>query len=478
MEKKDRIAKFKTKVFERPKADITRVAHVPRAERRLQRIHFHKDIPENTPVDDSFAASVRFSDPILTVTTSSKDAAWRRDLLSNITTGLLLVSFISIFCMMIGDPMMIAFASPALIVFTALAMPESFDRVNIKYIACGVAAALLIAAVVILRSTIVPGFAYMMDEFYDVAEEAQAYIYDRIPGGDGASAWDCRIAMLCISSLLGLLMAVVPARLRRGAGILLTAAMMLALAYYGLLPETVCAAAMLIALLLTISKDNIFATLPLLLITVILFGAVTLIDPGESYGISRIDENIRDRIAFRSALIEREESTTEETFDSESLANQEAESDSSSTMADSASYIFTGFGLLVIAAIGAVAYLLIKRFRKRREAVRYGIDSADPREAVTAMFPYSVRWLKASGIESREAPFSEMADDIRRVYETGYAGRFSEMYQLWREAAYSDHDISEDDRLAMDRFTKDTVAMVSEKWNTMQRLRMIYKHAL
>ena len=43
---------------------------------------------------------------------------------------------------------------------------------------------------------------------------------------------------------------------------------------------------------------------------------------------------------------------------------------------------------------------------------------------------------------------------------------------------YSDHDISEDDRLAMDRFTKDTVAMVSGKWNTMQRLRMIYKHAL
>ena len=147
-------------------------------------------------------------------------------------------------------------------------------------------------------------------------------------------------------------------------------------------------------------------------------------------------------------------------------------------MVDSASYIFTGFGLLVIAAIGAAAYLLIKHFRKRREAVRHGIDSTDPREAVTAMFPYSVRWLKASGIESREAPFSEMADDIRRVYETGYAGRFSEMYQLWREAAYSDHDISEDDKIAMDNFTKDTVAMVSEKWNTMQRFRMIYKHAL
>ena len=85
---------------------------------------------------------------------------------------------------------------------------------------------------------------------------------------------------------------------------------------------------------------------------------------------------------------------------------------------------------------------------------------------------------KASGIETREAPFAEMADDIRRVYETGYAGRFSEMYSLWREAAYSDHAITEADRTAMDRFTKETVAMVSGKWNTMQRLRMKYKHAL
>ena len=224
--------------------------------------------------------------------------------------------------------------------------------------------------------------------------------------------------------------------------------------------------------------SSIFASIPLLLITALLFGAITLIDPGESYGISRMDENIRDRIAFRSALIESDTPDTEDTYDSESSADQASESDGSSIMEENASYLFIGLGVLLAAAIGAAIYFLIKRFRQRQAAVRKGIDSADPREAVTAMFPYSVRWLKASGIESREAPFSEMTDDIRRVYETVYAGKFSDMYSLWREAAYSDHDISEADRLAMDRFTKETVALVSEKWNTLQRLRMIYKHAL
>lgn len=492
MEKKEKTSKFKTIVMERPKPEdrskdeaerkdktiVIRLPHISLAGLKPQKKQHSKDSVESKPADDSFVANVRFSDPILKATDLSKESVWHKDLLNNIATGLLLLSFAAIYCMMIDEPILIAFACPALIVFTALAMLDSLNRTNIKYIACGVIAVLLLATLVIFRSNIGSGLAYLMDEFYDVAEDAQAYIYDRFPGGDEATDMDCRVGVMWVSTLMGMLMALVPAGMRRIAGMLLTAVMMLALAYYGLLPETICAAAMLMALLLTISRDNIFASIPLLLITALLFGAITLIDLGESYGISRMDENIRDRIAFRSALIESDTPDTEDTYDSESSADQASESDGSSIMEENASYLFIGLGVLLAAAIGAAIYFLIKRFRQRRAAVRKGIDSADPREAVTAMFPYSVRWLKASGIESREAPFSEMTDDIRRVYETVYAGKFSDMYSLWREAAYSDHDISEADRLAMDRFTKETVALVSEKWNTLQRLRMIYKHAL
>ena len=498
MDKKDRISKFKTIVAERTKSEVrildesdqkdgSAVFQVPRfsrADRRVQRNHFgpRKGSMVNTSADtsaeDGFSADVRFSDPILKVTSSSKDVPWRKDLPGNIATGLLLISFASVFCMMINEPVITAFATPALIVFTVLAMLESSDRISIKYVACAVIAALLLAAAVIFHSSIGSGFAYMMDEFYDIAEEAQAYIYDRFPGGFGASEWDCRITMMWGSSMMGMLMALVPARLRRAACMLLTAAVMLALAYYGLLPETLCAGAMIMALLLTLSKENIFAAMPLMLITVILFGAIMLIDPGENYSISRMDENVRDRIAFRSALIEREDPTIQENMDPESLTDPETEADRESVMGNKGSYILIGMGFLLAVAIGAVTYLLIKRFKRRQAAVRKGIDSTDPREAVTAMFPYSVRWLKASGIETHEAPFAEMADDISRVYESAYAGRFSEMYSLWREAAYSDHDISEADRAEMDRFTRETISLVSGNRNTLQRLRMKYKHAL
>lgn len=512
---KDNISKFKTVIIQRPKVEeddasarLTRSERKGRAgglfrrgrssqdpargTRRARRPRFRKERTDGvsemhdfrkaavseSAQDDSFAANVRFSEPILNVTALSRTSVWRRDLPYNIAIGLLLLAFLSIFCLIIEDPLLIAFAVPSLVVFAALAMLDSFDKSNAKYIACGVIAVLLIASAVIFKSTVGYGLALLTDEFYDMAEDAQAYIYDRFPGGDSASDMDSRIAMMWISALLGTLMAAIPAHFRRTAGMLLTAFVMLALAYYGIVPSWISIGAVLLALLLTLSRDNLAAALPLMLAAAILFGAVTLIDPGEFYGISRVDENIRDRIAFHSALLESGTPEDENIPDPAVSEAQAAESENSPLGGQKASYIWIAAAVALVAAIAAAAYVLFSRFRKRQAAVRKGIDSKDPREAVTAMFPYSVRWLKASGIETRDEPFSGMAEDIRRVYESAYAGRFSEMYKLWREAAYSDHVISEADRAAMDRFTKDTVTLVSDKWNAGQKLRMRYKHAL
>ena len=480
MDKKESASKFETVILRR--SDLERggvsVAGESKQERRPRRNRFRKEAGE----DAVFIANVRFSEPILSVTALSKVSVWKKDLPYHIGIGLLLLSFISIFCMMIDEPVLIACGIPAVAVYTALAMLDSLDRSKIKYIACGVIMLLLIAAAVIFRSTIGPGLAYLTDEFYDVAEEAQAYIYDRFPGGDSASGSDTYIAVAWLAALLGTLMAAIPARSRRIVCMLLTAGVMLSLAYYGLVPSWICAGAMVLALLLTVSRDNILAPLPLMLAVVVIFGAITLIDPGEFYGISRADENIRDRVAFHSALLETGTTENPQIPDAQSLAEAEASEEASPVAVSNPAYVGIAVAVLIIAALGAAAFFLYQQYKKRRDAVRKGIDSKDPREAVTAMFPYSVRWLKAAGIESDstegEAPFSAMQENISRVYESSYASRFGEMYRLWREAAYSDHDISDDDRAAMDRFTKDTISLVSDKWKTAQKLRMKYRHAL
>ena len=124
MDKKEKASKFKTVIIERPKErpqiEAGRIAgRIPRAERRRQRVlrgeesvfaraprtdrrsRLRKNeagIANSSAVDDGFAVSVRFSEPILSVTALSKVSIWRSDLPYNIATGLLLLSFISIFC--------------------------------------------------------------------------------------------------------------------------------------------------------------------------------------------------------------------------------------------------------------------------------------------------------------------------------------------------------------------------------------------
>lgn len=427
---------------------------------------------------DGFNASVRFSEPILKAYDGGKTSAWKKDLPYNIATGLLLMSFLSIFCLIIEEPLLLAFSAASLVVFTALVTLESFDKANIKYAACGVIALLLIASAVIWHSKLGDGLACLMNEFYDIAEESQAYLYKRFSNGDDASDADTWIAVAWVASLLGMLLALLPAAFRRSASLALTTLMMLVLAYYGVVPSWISIGWMLLALILTLSKGNVLASLPLILAVVLLFGAIVAVDPGEFMGISRMNENIRDRIAFHSAQIEKEEQTTEEEVDLEELKEQDLKESETEDSFEHASYVVFAVIGLIVAAIAAAAYLLIKRFRKRRAAVRHGIDSKDPRESVIAMFPYSVRWLKASGMETRNRPFSMMTRDVKRLYSEDYAKQFREMYSLWREAAYSDHEISDIDRKDMYRFMQNTENVASANWNKIQKLSVILKYAL
>jgi hypothetical protein len=258
---------------------------------------------------------------------------------------------------------------------------------------------------------------------------------------------------------------------------------MLAFAYYGLVPSWACVAVLLGALLIAVSRGSILSTLPLVLAVMVIFGAVVLIDPGENYGISRMDENFRDRFAFHSTLIETPEQEIDEPEEIDSIDEDEDERENNENVfsGEYGTYAALGIAALAAALIAAAIYLLRRRLKKKQAVVRAGINSSDPKTAVTAMFPYSVRWLKAGGIESekkKEEPFSAMVPAVSKAFSTDYGNRFDSMYSLWKEAAYSDHDISEDDRAAMDRFTKDTVTVVTDKLNTWQELRMRFKYAL
>lgn len=428
----------------------------------------------------SFAASVRTQTPFLRVPDSQKSSSRKRDFLSGLTMGLLLLSFFSIFFLIIEQPQLILFSIPVLIVYTALAMVESFDKKKAKYISCAVIAVFLIACAIIWHSEIGAGLANLVNQFYDVCESQQSYVYDYYDSGYEAEDIDIYIAIVWFSILVGMLISLFPASWRRGVAMVLTIAVMLALAYYGVIPSWVSIGVMLLALLILMPRGNMLASLPLILVAALLFGTIVLVDPGESIAVSRFDENARDRIAFRTSLLMSGFDSQYDMQDQEFL-DQEDEYDTEEGFLteESRGYVLIiVIALVVLALLAALYFFVIRRMIKRRAEVRRGIDSTDPREAVTAMFPYSVRWLKAAGTDPGNRPFSSITNDVAAAYPADYSGNYGKMCELWRMAAYSDHDISEADRNAMNSFMHYTIELASSKWNVWKKLRMKIKYAL
>lgn len=461
------------KVFGRSKKNLPDDSNV---------IVFGETAPETPPAapvftagSDGFVAGVRSEEPMISVDASKEGSSWKNSLTLNISGAVLLMAFMSMFCMMTYSVEVLIFLIPGVLVFLGMTMLEAVKPGKAKWIAAGVIAALLAASFVVFRSSVGGGLADLINQFYDTAEAAQAYIYKRIPGEGG----DSRMGAAWASCMIGLLASLPPAKYRRAALTLIAVIAMFAFAYYGLLPPGICAAVFLASLLIALPKGSIVSSLPLLLAVMMVFGAVMVIAPGENDAISRMDENFRDRFALNSRLIQ--DLNMETDFAPEDLSDPDTQDDpQDDSVLDGMprSYMFLAVAGLILVLLAAAAYLMWRRISKKRKALREGIDSHDPKTAVTAMFPYTVRWLRAGGIDTDAHPFSDLAPYIAGEYSQDYANRYRRMYVLWREAAYSDHDIDDASKKSMEEFLKDTTEMIKEKLSFTEKLRLMLKYSL
>ena len=431
-------------------------------------------VPVFSAGSDGFTAGVRSAEPMISLDAAEEGPSWKKGLVLNISGAVLLMAFLSMFCMVTYSVALIPWLAPGALVFLGMGILESVKPGRPKWIAAGAIAALLAVSVVALRGAVAGGIADLINQFYDAAEAAQAYLYKRIPGGGG----DPRMGAAWISCLTGLLASLPPAKYRREALALVTLIAMFAFAYYGLLPSAICAAVLLAALLIAVPRGNIVSSLPLLLAVMLVFGAVVLIDPGENAAVSRLDENYRDRFALNSRLIQDIEEQIEIPDEISDPSAADTPQDDTVLGTLPKKYLGLAAAVLIIAALVAAAYMAWRRIDKKRKALREGIDSHDPKTAVTAMFPYTVRWLKAGGIDTDAHPFSELTPYIAGEYSQDYANRYRKMYLLWREAAYSDHRIGEQEKKGMEEFLRDTTEMIREKLTFTDRLRVMLKYSL
>lgn len=433
---------------------------------------------------DGFDVNVRNAETGIRLIDQKNENPWLlREMPHEIATAISLMSVFALLLAASGNAMTIPFLLVGVIVYTVLTfLEEKLDNRIRLYVAAGIFVA-LVAVGIIMRKYLWGGIGLIMNSVYDASEATQAYIYNRF--GTGATADEhftmcIRTAAVFLSTALGMLAALPPAAIRRALGIAAAIYSMILFAYYGIIPATVCIAIIIAALVLVLARGGLLSVLPVLLASLAIFGIIMLISPGENYSISRADENFRDRFALRSAYLE---SDTYQDFQDD-MENQFEDEDPFSE--EDNEQIFSEYKwllpliifLLILAGLGVVAFLLYQRYKKRRAANREGIDSDDPRTAIVAMFPYAIRWLKAADLDVAGKNFASLVDPLRKDISEQYAKYYSSMYVLWREAAYSDHEMQEEKKYAMNEFMEETANMVKRDLDWKGKIITALKYAL
>ncbi len=106
----------------------------------------------------------------------------------------------------------------------------------------------------------------------------------------------------------------------------------------------------------------------------------------------------------------------------------------------------------------------------RREAFL----SADDAQAIRAMFPHSVDWLREAGLRTDNRPFTCCGDSVEALMSGDYRQRFDEAAAIWQEAEYSGHEMSAEQRALVGSFLDETALSVLEKAGRWDRFRLRY----
>ncbi len=135
--------------------------------------------------------------------------------------------------------------------------------------------------------------------------------------------------------------------------------------------------------------------------------------------------------------------------------------------------------LLLISAVAVVVlpfapFLWLNRRRKKILESRKVFQSENVSEAIVAVFRQITAWLEAAGNGGGNLPYAQWDADL----SAGYAERFAQCERLFEEAAYSTHEMREEQRQQVLELLKETERVLWQRANRKQRLRLRYRENL
>ena len=135
--------------------------------------------------------------------------------------------------------------------------------------------------------------------------------------------------------------------------------------------------------------------------------------------------------------------------------------------------------LLLLLAVALVIlpfipFVLLNQRRKKAMDARKAFESENVSEAVFAIFQHITAWLETMGYGEDNVPYAawnaELAPD--------YTARFAACEKLFEEAAYSTHEMKEEQRQQALALLNETEQILQQQADWKQRLRLKYRECL
>ena len=302
------------------------------------------------------------------------------------------------------------------------------------------------------------GLAQLSNRLFDLSAARQRYLYDNFAASASspipAVLWGSALTAVCLG-WLGAWKRALPGVL----AVLLTAC---ASAYFGVTPG----AAWLLGILALsglsmAARLELRAAVLLLLSAAVIAGLTLWFLPGENARISALDDQLRDTLALTTVTQQRQpENTPTPTPETQpEQANKEPMLLQIRESMDPKTIILIVL-IAVILLVLFVPAILRDRLQKRRDRNRAGMESANNAEAIRATFRYALLWLRASESDARTMPGYDAA------------------YELWQEAAFSDHAMSDAQRDQMTAFQKTVSDTIQSRAGRRLKWKLRYRYAL
>ena len=345
---------------------------------------------------------------------------------------------------------------------------------------------LLGAAVWVLWEPSRDGVCLFLNRLFAASELQQAYLYEKLPVyAPQAEQTGCLQTAAILFGLLLAQLLTLPSRFSRT---FVLAALCGAMAYLGVLPERGWLIALAGCLLLTLLPQDgglrPWRLLPIAAAFVLLAAVCLLLPETENARLSAWEEHARDQLAIQTAaygdIPAQQDTSTEQTPQSEPPTFRQEPMQSTldgdrKPLSRPIRAVLVIFLLLLMLFVPSV---YLDRLKKKRERNRAGLSDADARACICASFRYVLRWLRLAGLEPENVPFASYSEKIETILGPEIAAQYLQILPLWQEAAYSTHEMTEQQRTQMRVFLQTAVSLVWKKLSKKQRLWTTYWLAL